>query len=408
MEQYLEYGESGIDCNGNTWIRDQRKTTGANISGKRFSKLIALFKVHENNVIEHNGKWLCKCDCGNLIIASIRKLNSNHIQSCGCYYDDSIRKRNKNVRDLTGQRFGALFVLCRDYEYASLHPSLKERIFWKCKCDCGNITVVSTTHLTRSDQPTRSCGCHIGQNIPGALNNLTGQRFGKITVLERDFNYTTKNGNSGTYWKCQCDCGKIFTTHTHSLQQGRTKSCGCSKGENLIIDLTNQRFGKLVVIQFLRIENNYAIWQCKCDCGAIIEVNGASLRSGNTKSCGCLKSYGEYIISNLLSKNDIIFERQKSYENCRFPYTNHKAYFDFYVNNDFLLEFDGEQHFRTRKSGWNNIENHNKILIRDTYKNNWCLRNNIPLKRIPYYDLEKLTIEDIMSDKYLIKENFNE
>jgi hypothetical protein len=56
-----------------------------------------------------------------------------------------------------------------------------------------------------------------------------------------------------------------------------------------IIDLTNQTFGKLIVIE--RAENaacNQPRWLCQCKCGNKIIVQGSSLRSGNTKSCGCL------------------------------------------------------------------------------------------------------------------------
>lgn len=58
------------------------------------------------------------------------------------------------------------------------------------------------------------------------------------------------------------------------------------------IDLTGQRFGRLRVIGQARskiAKNGYPIrmWHCKCDCGATLEVMGISLRSGNTKSCGC-------------------------------------------------------------------------------------------------------------------------
>ncbi len=54
--------------------------------------------------------------------------------------------------------------------------------------------------------------------------------------------------------------------------------------------LTGQIFGRLVVIK--RIRNNKwgsALWLCKCDCGKTVEVASNSLRSGNTKSCGCLR-----------------------------------------------------------------------------------------------------------------------
>lgn len=58
-----------------------------------------------------------------------------------------------------------------------------------------------------------------------------------------------------------------------------------------LIDLTGQRFGRLTVIE--RAENNKAgraRWLCRCDCGKYITVTGVDLRTGNTKSCSCLKT----------------------------------------------------------------------------------------------------------------------
>lgn len=56
------------------------------------------------------------------------------------------------------------------------------------------------------------------------------------------------------------------------------------------IDLTGQRFGRLVA---LRIDNSQKhrlgrLWECQCDCGGIIIVIAAKLRNGHTRSCGCL------------------------------------------------------------------------------------------------------------------------
>lgn len=59
------------------------------------------------------------------------------------------------------------------------------------------------------------------------------------------------------------------------------------------IDLTGQRFGYLVVLSEIKERKNKQIqWLCKCDCGNQLPVLGASLRSGNTKSCGCMKYKG--------------------------------------------------------------------------------------------------------------------
>ena len=70
--------------------------------------------------------------------------------------------------------------------------------------------------------------------------------------------------------------------------------------------------------------------------------------------------------------------------------------FDFYVNNQYLIEFDGEQHFTHHNSGWSNENNLKNIQQRDNIKNQWCRDNNIPLIRIPYWHLKDLCIEDLL------------
>lgn len=57
------------------------------------------------------------------------------------------------------------------------------------------------------------------------------------------------------------------------------------------IDLTNQRFGRLVVLKYYgnNAANSNAMWLCQCDCGNKTVVDGVRLRSHITKSCGCLR-----------------------------------------------------------------------------------------------------------------------
>jgi hypothetical protein len=57
-----------------------------------------------------------------------------------------------------------------------------------------------------------------------------------------------------------------------------------------MIDRTGERFGRLVITRFIRVDKNWNyIWECKCDCGNIINVRYNNLLNGSTKSCGCLK-----------------------------------------------------------------------------------------------------------------------
>ena len=61
------------------------------------------------------------------------------------------------------------------------------------------------------------------------------------------------------------------------------------RGNWSFIDLTGRRFGRLVVTHRCPERRGVAIvWACKCDCGSAVDVIGASLRNGNTRSCGCL------------------------------------------------------------------------------------------------------------------------
>jgi len=134
----------------------------------------------------------------------------------------------------------------------------------------------------------------------GIFVDLTGQRFSRLTVLERVENYVSSSGKSRhVQWKCICSCGNPVIVSSHSLKSGHTKSCGCLKvekareaGLNSLKDLTGKRFGRLVV---LRRGPKYTqpsgqekiIWVCKCDCGNKVTVQSCNLRNGNTKSCGC-------------------------------------------------------------------------------------------------------------------------
>ena len=51
---------------------------------------------------------------------------------------------------------------------------------------------------------------------------LTGQRYGRLTVLE-----AAENVGGRTAWKCRCDCGKEVVVQSHRLRSGHTSSCGC-------------------------------------------------------------------------------------------------------------------------------------------------------------------------------------
>lgn len=78
------------------------------------------------------------------------------------------------------------------------------------------------------------------------------------------------------------------------------------------IDLTGQRFGRLIVIQRANHTGSSAYWLCRCDCGNTIVIQGGSLRRGSTKSCGCLKKDVTTIHSGRKTRLYSIWDNMKS------------------------------------------------------------------------------------------------
>lgn len=151
-------------------------------------------------------------------------------------------------------------------------------------------------------------------------------------------------------------------------------------------------------------------YKCKCDCGNFCEVSGNRLKTGHTISCGsCLSSKGEFIIEQLLSKNNIIFKKEIILPEL-VAETGRKLRFDFaiYRQNgqlERLIEFDGRQHLTGPDTTYwgRTTDTLESIKERDGIKNHFCLNHNYSLVRIPYSKLETITIDDLLGNKYLIK-----
>lgn len=223
----------------------------------------------------------------------------------------------------------------------------------------------------------------------------TGNKYGKLTVICK----SDKKTNGRIYWHCKCECGNECDVEGTKLRNGHTKSCGCAKTQanhNKAENLVGQRFGKLTVIQKLPSYNNQSQWLCECDCGNQKRVAGKHLRDGSITSCGCEgRSKGELKIAQLLSNNNISFTQEQSFDTCKFKDTNKLARFDFFVNGQYLIEFDGRQHFESC-ADWCTEEEVARTQARDDFKNNWCKENNIPLIRIPYTHLNEIQLDDLL------------
>lgn len=236
----------------------------------------------------------------------------------------------------------------------------------------------------------------------GRKVNLIGQTFNNLTVIEE----TAERTASGSIkWLCRCACGNTTTATGTDLKSGHKKSCGCLNKKQIAqvgrlnaIDLTGQRFGSLVVLkkgktQILPSGARKLHWICKCDCGSIVSIAAQSLKTGNTMSCGCIKSRGEALIARLLTDNNIPFEREKTFSDGISPRGGYYR-FDFLVNGQYIIEYDGKQHFEDYSWGSESYTKEQSQMV-DEEKNQYCREHNIPIIRIPYTCYDNLTLQDL-------------
>lgn len=125
--------------------------------------------------------------------------------------------------------------------------------------------------------------------MPKKAIDLVGKTYGKLTVMTR-----AENQGRRVMWLCQCECGNTTVVRGDSLKDGSTKSCGCLHKEEAVErqtkNIEGEKFGRLTVVSKIDSEENgSSLWLCGCECGNEVIVSSARLKSGNTKSCGCLQ-----------------------------------------------------------------------------------------------------------------------
>lgn len=278
--------------------------------------------------------------------------------------------------------------------------------------------------------------------------DLTGIRFGKLTVIKRADDFISPNGHRCIQWLCQCDCGSMSIIKGSGLVAGYNKSCGCSRygdnetkqmweeferlsecdakeilqqhkiakptkcvtyisdGVGKFQDLTGRKFGLWTVLERAetrkyRSGGQAICWRCRCECGTIKSVPGRDLKSGASQSCGCLTSMSqlEYHVKNYLIEHNIQFEYQKKYSDLQGIGGKLLSY-DFLVLNQnesiCLIECQGEQHYRPIKR-FGGAKQLLRQTIHDKLKREYAEHIlHVPLYEVEYTRNTKLAIYDFL------------
>lgn len=209
--------------------------------------------------------------------------------------------------------------------------------------------------------------------------------------------------------KIKCNsCDEYFwdrpSNHLHANKYNKTFVKRCPNCKDFSRNLTTEEFIQKAVeihgdnydyseVEYIDTKTKVKITCNRCDNKFEQTPNShiAKPAIGKRNLGGCLscsysgtkESYGERVIANYLTKNNIEFVRQYTHKDCK----NDKSKclrFDFYVESlNLLIEYDGEQHFRPIKF-WGGDEIFEKVKLRDKIKNDWAYNNSINLIRFKY------------------------
>lgn len=187
----------------------------------------------------------------------------------------------------------------------------------------------------------------------GKSKNLCNQLFGHVVPMYR----INKSRGRCSFWKCYClKDNTIFEACSEDLIKGHTQSCGCLKKEkakNQIKnikkhnkDYTGMKWNHLTAVKFDHMEKNYSYWAFSCDCGnpELLITKASYVYSGDRTRCNkCSGWLGPEKIAKILDENNIKYEQEKTFDGLIYE---GKLRFDFWVNNEYAIEYNGSQHYK--------------------------------------------------------------
>lgn len=199
------------------------------------------------------------------------------------------------------------------------------------------------------------------------------------------------------HWKCRCECGNITTPKGVNIRSGLTKSCGCLQKETaskkFSKDFVGKHFGKLVVLEYTGKVNAHGEKMYLCQCDCGNKTIVASGKLSNGDTSSC---------GCLVSKGESLVKKWLVDHNVEFE--TQKTFedlklikplkFDFYLPKyNILIEYQGIQHKENREWGRQQRE------ITDKMKKIYCKENLIPLYEIWYNENIENKLIQILNER---------
>ena len=266
-------------------------STRDDLTGRKYNNLTVLYAVDDyvSPKGAHMSRWHCKCDCGNEVDVLGMSLKDGSTKSCGCIsnYNHGISHKRVYPEEVIGNRYGYLIVKeCKEYKGKISNAK------FLCKCDCGKEKIITYGALIKNEKISCGCKDnkkvpHKRIQAKSVIN----EKFGELTVLEELEPHITPNGSKQRIVKCLCSCGNTLTMRlTSAKQNGKCTNClyaekrvditGKKFGKLTVISMADDYISPA--------GHRLSQCNCLCDCGKTTTVMMSGLVTGSTKSCGCI------------------------------------------------------------------------------------------------------------------------
>ncbi len=215
---------------------------------------------------EYRYQFKCQCVCGEIIYKSANSILRGLTKSCG---NDCSFKHLEEHRHKIGIKIHNLTIL--DIFYDKSKPS-NSRIYYKCKCDCGEICNIKYQDIIALKRPIKSCGCKFEywNNILNKLDLIL--KTNNISIID-DYNGVMENTNNNVGFKYKIykfKCNVCNTVFSKTLNNTNNKNFLCPNCFPIKSSIENDV--KIWLGQFSNIITNSQI-KSKCDIQSRIEID---------------------------------------------------------------------------------------------------------------------------------------
>lgn len=337
------------------------------LTGKVFGEWTVIKR--DEFAIGRSVRWICRCSCGETRSVLGTSLNRGISESCG----HALRKYPPIK---PGDVFTYLTVIEEDTPFICNDNHKKRR--WKCKCKCGNIVSVVDADLKSGN--TKSCGCFNLERIR-ETEDLVGQKYGRLTVVERAPNHVAKSGVESIAWKCVCECGNETVVNSRDLKTGNTKSCGCLKADWI---KENTKHG-------MHDSRLYHVWEgIKNRC---CNENSGMYKNYGARGIKICKEWAEDFLSFYSWAMSNGYDESASFGECTLDRIDNNG--DYSPENCRFVSVK-EQARNTRRNKMVSYNNETKCL------SEWCEEFNLNYKRTLYRINKGLSLKEIIDSNECI------